>query len=528
MTHQERIAEMSRAVRAWCIARTPTRQDAEDLAQDVLLAMLESAPNLHDEGAFYAFMWGVARNVHRQWVSKRSRRNECELSDSAYEQAFPADAPEDVALLRRELTLLARQYREAAIRYYVHGMKTAKIARELSVSQSMVKYLLFKARIILKEGMEMERNYGTQSYHPRHLSLRYWGHGPNHYYNAADSLVRQNILFACYHDTLTAEQIALEIGVGLPYMEADLNALTEIGLLTCKGGKYRTDIVLFTEDYAREAVQQIAPEARAIAEIIKRCLNKHTDAIRALGFTGCDMDSAPLAWQIAAILLHQAVIWRAGNKSAPTLPPDKWGVPCLCWAVEDGTASNDDFTFGTADMADAHDNIIRFMDFPINGPMVHHIFFRNRAYTNVFLSIARGTADTRSSENDQAIAAELVKKGYVLRTEDGLRVNCPVYTAHQYQALLDLLEPTVQEVEALALTILQKDGALLSEHVPGHLQDRAADMAYFRLFDDAIALPVSLLHAEHVLSACTAASALPTTYVVLAESSSPSAARLFS
>lgn len=515
MTHQERIAEMSRAVRAWCIVRTPTRQDAEDLAQDVLLAMLESAPNLHDEGAFYAFMWGVARNVQRQWVSKRTRRNECELTDSAYEQAFPADAPEDIALLRRELTLLSRQYREAAILYYVHGMKTAEIAHALSVSQSMVKYLLFKARIILKEGMEMERNYGTQSYHPRHLSLRYWGHGPNHYYNAADSLIRQNILFACYHDALTAEQIALEIGVGLPYMESDLNALTELGLLTCKSGKYRTDIVLFTEDFARESAQQIAPEARAIAEAVKRCLNEKAGAVRALGFTGCDMDGASLAWQIAAILLHQAVIRRAGNKSAPTLPLDKWGVPCLCWAVEERASANDDFTFGTSHMEDDRGGSIRCMDFPVNGPMVHHAFFPARAYTNVFLSIARGTAEPLS-ENDQAVAAELVKKGYVLRTEDGLRVNCPVYTEQQYQALLDLLEPAMQEIEALALTILQKDGALLCEHVPGHLQHRAADMAYFRLFDDAISLPVSLLYADHVLSACPAMSALPTTYVVLA------------
>ena len=57
MTHHDRIAEMSRAIRAWCIARTPTIQDAEDLSQDVLLAMLEAAPNLRDEGAFYGFMW---------------------------------------------------------------------------------------------------------------------------------------------------------------------------------------------------------------------------------------------------------------------------------------------------------------------------------------------------------------------------------------------------------------------------------------------------------------------------------------
>lgn len=514
MTHQERIAEMSRAVRAWCIARTTTRQDAEDLAQDVLLAMLESAPNLHDEGAFYAFMWGVARNVYRQWAIRRSNRRECELIDSAFEQYFPTDAPEDIALLRRELTLLSHQYREAAILYYVRGMKTAEIARALSISQSMVKYLLFKARIILKEGMEMERNYGMQSYQPRHLSLRYWGNGPNHYYNAADSLIRQNILFACYYEALTPEQIALEIGVGLPYMEGDIAALAEIGLLACKGGKYRTDMVMFTADYAKEAAQQIAPEARAIADCVKRCLLDKTDAVRALGFTGCDMDSASLAWQMTAILLDQAIIKRVSQQNAPELPLDKWGIPSLCWAVEDGAVGNEDFVFGTSHMADARNDVIQCMDFPINGPMVHHAFYPHPAYMNVFLSIARGTA-TSLSENDEATAAELIRKGYVLRTAGGLRVNCPVFTQAQLDALLKLLSPAVQEIEALALTILQKNRALLCEHVPAHLQERAASMAYFRLFDSAISLPVSMLYADHALTACSAASSLPTTYVLL-------------
>lgn len=39
-------------------------------------------------------------------------------------------------------------------------------------------------------------------------------------------------------------------------------------------------------------------------------------------------------------------------------------------------------------------------------------------------------------------------------------------------------------------------------------------MAFFRLFDSAISLPLSLLYADHALTACPAASTLPTTYVL--------------
>lgn len=516
MTDSARITEMSRVIRAWCIARTPTLPDAEDLAQDVLLAMLEAAPNLRDEGAFYGFMWSVARNVYRQWAAKSARRRESPLTEAAYEQVFPADAPEDVALLRRELTLLSRQYREAAVLYYVRGMKTAEIAQVLSVSQSMVKYLLFKARIILKEGMEMERNYGTQSYHPRSLDLRYWGQGPNHYYGAAGTLLRQNILFACYNDALTAEQIALEIGVGLPYMEDDLNALHEVNLLTCKAGKYRTNIVIFTEDFNREAQRLTAPDAQAIAARMKRFVQEESAAVRQLNFTGCDMNETAFAWQMSALLLHRAVINLAGAKACPELPRDKWGVPSLCWGVEETSdKSADDFVFGVSHVENAREDFVQCMDFPLNGEMVHPTLCR-QATANVFLSIARNEGENLS-ENDAAIAAELVKKGYVLRGEGGLAVNCPVYTAPQFKALMNLMNPAAQEIMELALSILSKEAALLADHVPEHLRKTAADMAYFHLYDDAISHPMALLHAERFLSDAKHANLLPTTYVMLTE-----------
>lgn len=516
MTHHDRIAEMSRAIRAWCIARTPTLQDAEDLTQDVLLAMLEAAPNLRDEGAFYGFMWGVAGNVYRQWAKRKARRKECELVESACEQPWPEDAPEDVALLRRELTLLSRRYREAAVLYYVRGMKTAEIARALSISRSMVKHLLFKARIILKEGMEMERNYGVQSYQPRKLDLRYWGEGPNHYYGAAETLLRQNILFACYNDALTAEQIALEVGVGLPYMEDDLNALHEVSLLTKDGaGRYRTNIILFTEDFKREAQQLIAPDAQAIADRVERCIAEQEAAIRALGFTGCDMNQAAYAWQMSALLLHLAVINIAGGKACPELPKDKWGVPCLCWGVEAALdRAADPFCFGTSGMENTRGDRVQCMDFPIVGPMVHHtLSYWNKA--NVVLDIARGSA-AALSENDAAIAAELVRKGYILQKDGCLTANCPVFTADQFRALLSLLDGAAREIAALALSIRDKEAVLLAEHVPEHLKSAAQDMAYFRLFDDAVSLPMATLYADHVLPDTKCAALLPTTYVVLA------------
>lgn len=510
----ERIADMSSVLRSWCIARTDTLEDAEDLSQEILLTLWRSLPGLRDEKAFYGFMWSLAGNVYRAWLRKRLRRRECPLPETLEApEPFPEDAPEDVALLRRELALLSRQHRQAAILYYVRGMRVAEIARRLDVSQSMVKYLLFKARIILKEGMGLERQYGQQSYHPRRLSLRYWGQGPNGYYGACDSLIRQNIVFACYNDQLTAEQIALEVGVGLPYMEDDLAALTEIGILIRDGRRYRTNIVIFTEDFAAEARQLIAEEVRRIAEEVKAAVTAQEAAIRAIGFTGCEMNSAAYTWQIASLLLHRAVINLAGDRAAPELPEDRRGVRCVTWGVDEADGRDAAFAFGASGANDHRGDWLRCMDFPVNGDMVHWYICTSPAVANVFFAIARGEA--LRSENDEAVAAELVRRGYARREGGTLAVNCPVYTAAQYTSLTELLAPAAERIAALALTMLEKEAALLQEHVPVHLRKTARQMAYFRLFEDAVERPMALLWADRFLSEGKAADLLPTTYIVL-------------
>ena len=48
--------------------------------------------------------------------------------------------------------------------YYVEGLSVKEIAERFSLTQSMVKYLLFQSRKRIKEGIDMERNFGKLSY----------------------------------------------------------------------------------------------------------------------------------------------------------------------------------------------------------------------------------------------------------------------------------------------------------------------------------------------------------------------------
>ncbi|MBR5546663.1 MAG: RNA polymerase sigma factor [Clostridia bacterium] len=171
-----KITEAARVIRSYCIARPSSQMEAEDLAQDIILEIYKSAANIRNSESFYGFMWAVAGNVYRQWCKTKAKRQFDELPDEMPCKTLDKENEDaELYLLRRELALLAEKYRKTVILYYIDQKSCSQIASILAVSESMVKYLLFKSRHILKEGMSMERIYGEQSYNPKSLVLQFWG-----------------------------------------------------------------------------------------------------------------------------------------------------------------------------------------------------------------------------------------------------------------------------------------------------------------------------------------------------------------
>ena len=108
----------------------------------------------------------------------------------------------------------------------------------------------------------------------------------------------------------------------------------------------------------------------------------------------------------------------------------------------------------------------------------------------------------------------MVRKGYVLSGKNGLRVNAPVFTKAQTEKLTAIFADTAERIAAEAEKLMDTVAKILKEHTPVHLKKLAKDLAYLRLFEDAIAAPVSMLYdAKYLLPYHDGL--LPTTYVIL-------------
>lgn len=499
-----KISDIAKTILSYCIARTSNYFEAEDLAQDIILEIYKSAENIRNANAFYGFMWAIAGNVYKQWCKKKSKNKECELIENLiYVAETFDDDNSELYLLRRELTLLSEKYRKATILYYFENKSCSEISNHLSISESMVKYLLFKSRQILKEGINMERNYGQQSYNPKELSILYWGNGKNTYNAVYENKISQNILYACYNDKLTEEEISLELGISLPYIEDILKQLVECDALCLEGRKYYTNIVIFTKECAIEVANKTRAFRNNIANLLSEII------------TNENLTNSQ-AWLTVCCILYKAIFENLQSKVDIELHENKFGESCIVWAVEKSLDSmrNKGFDFGVSNTENENGDRVQFFDFSINGDMVHHSFYSSKSLTNVFIDIAKGKTDF-DNEFEKVIVAELVKKGYVLNDAGKLTVNVPVFTNNEFERFINKYNSVIESVEENANGIMNEASKIIKNYIPVHLKSQAFQMAYFRIFEDAISVPVGTLAENKVLFPYNGNSILPTTYIII-------------
>ena len=139
------------------------------MTNDIVVAILQSADKIKNADTFYGYIWAIAANTYKKFLQKRNRCQTEEIDDYMFDITDFTEKileKEEVNILRREIALLTKEYRECIIAYYFDELSCAEISRKLNISLEMVKYYLFKTRKILKEGICMEREFGEKSFRP--------------------------------------------------------------------------------------------------------------------------------------------------------------------------------------------------------------------------------------------------------------------------------------------------------------------------------------------------------------------------
>lgn len=136
------------------------QSEAEDLAQETFLKIWRSAKSWKPEAKLETWIYRILYNT---FIDARRRIKETteEPKENLYSQE---DTPEQTLIKKQEsqtiadaLKELPERQKEALVLCYYQGMKAKEAAEILSVSQSALEALLFRARQTLKDKLNKRK-----------------------------------------------------------------------------------------------------------------------------------------------------------------------------------------------------------------------------------------------------------------------------------------------------------------------------------------------------------------------------------
>ncbi|MBE6713899.1 MAG: sigma-70 family RNA polymerase sigma factor [Ruminococcaceae bacterium] len=274
----------------FCLRKVSDSYEAEDLCSDIMLCVVSALGEGTIPENFSAWVWRIAKNRYARWADAKAKKgvtvtgadvSEYELLDEGESIEEKIIHREELSLLRRELAFISSDYRNIVVAYYIDDRSVRDIAKENSLPEGTVKSKLSRARKILKEGMNMAREFGTLSYRPENVGLMMngtsgWDNAPGCFF---DRLMCKNIMLAAYRNPSTAKELAIEVGVALPYMEEELYTLAEAELLRRNGDKFETNFPIISKQAQEKMGAHLKGCASEYADTVIEYMEKYIAAL---------------------------------------------------------------------------------------------------------------------------------------------------------------------------------------------------------------------------------------------------------
>ena len=154
----------------------------------------------------------------------------------------------------------------------------------------------------------MAREFGKRSYNPEDIRCSTNCRKPgdkNQPYSIMEHKLYTNILLEVYDNPSTAEELSIELGLALPYMEEELEFLTRETLLIRNEKKYQTAFPIISAAVQEQAHFAWLASAPAITDTLVSFVNRLKDAYAVQGkvFWGNYQDFESAKWTLLLLAL---------------------------------------------------------------------------------------------------------------------------------------------------------------------------------------------------------------------------------
>ena len=435
-------------VYGYAVRRTYSREEADELSQEILLTALNELPKLRDDNRFEPWLWGLAGNVtksFRRYLGKQRAMYSYDTlayfpqeTNGGSTQDDLEDSLEDqYAALRARIAMLSQIYRNILILYYYDGLSTRQIAHRLSIPEGTVTWRLSEARRKLKkECVNMEET----ALRPVSLNISINGEGnyqdplsPFPHVYISDAL-SQNILYHCYESPKTVEELAKICGVPAYYIEDGLrNLIYREAMSEVSKGKYRTEFIIYSDkvnEYREKSKDLILP----IVDEFTACMETLADHVEDLDIYTAGKPKEELTYLYGMMALEH--LSAQHNPVRPVKHPVRYDGNRWSFHAHLRTGQK----YKTQGL-----NRQSSLNLGSGGTYCHiSWYFGGFAYRRMMYDTEINVCEDilcRREITDLDSAASIVQNGFAVREENGcLTVLTPAFTQEQYRAFTGLAE----------------------------------------------------------------------------------------
>lgn len=459
------IQENMQKLYLYCVKKLGNTVAAEDVASDIILELLRSYSKIQNDEAVFGYMWSVANNLCRNYWRRSEKVSYTEIpNDFAGSCCFsPEDSlirEEERRLLRRELSLLREKYRQIMISYYIGGQTCGDISDKYNLSVSNVKQCLFEGRKKLKEGMDMVREYGELSYAPEKFTMNFWGDSSNGYWELFERKLPGNLIIAAYDSPKTLEELSLEMGVGVPYLEDEVAILERMGLLVRKGKSYQSNMVLYDEQWRRTICKQATELLHTKIEDVKKWVDEGVGYLAETDYCYEAADLNTKKWFVLLLIIWEAsVISEQRMKTRLTYPLLQNGSNGYVMGIRGEYHPE---TIGIYSQYNISKGYMRIMNFVKLSDKVLNPFEYRNAVGQMLEAAVEGK---REPEEVEALSL-LLENGYVSVKKGRLSPEFATISYADYKYVKDKLSGGIQQMGELIAKHRDKSGEELRKKTP--------------------------------------------------------------
>lgn len=255
---QKIISEYAKKIYGFAYSKTNNTHDAEDLAQEILLVLLQKEIDFDRIENTDAYIYRICSYTWSNYFRK-NKPTWNTLGNIALLETIPSEEnvednyikDELYEKLRLEVMYLSKTRRDITIMYYYDNKSGEEIAKLLGIPHSTVRWHIKETKTILKERITMTNQ--NEIYTPVKLGVGHDGWVTDYdMHGLCSDIIMQNICYICREKALTIEEISRKLGIAAVYIEDKIEKLLYMDYLRLVGSnRYQTTFFIAEEGYLK-------------------------------------------------------------------------------------------------------------------------------------------------------------------------------------------------------------------------------------------------------------------------------------